>query len=92
MMARSEKWARWLLLIGVIVLIAWGLGGCSPTPPEVQTRIVEVPSSAPYRFITWSPKDEPETQRQVRAHNRRHQAVINAEREAKAKAEAETKQ
>ncbi len=54
--------------------------GCSAQQPDVMTRVVEVPSPAPYRFITWSPSDSPQTKHEVRAHNRAHQAVINAQK------------
>lgn len=64
----------------VPLLAALILGGCSVPIAQPVTTIVEVPSSKPYRFITWSTDDSPETKRQVRAHNRAHQAVINAEK------------
>lgn len=67
------------------LVIAWGIGlglaGCATRPKEVVP--VEVISSKPYDYITWSPHDEPETQRQIRRHNRAHQAVIDAEKKAK---------
>lgn len=69
--------------ITVAILIGLALAGCNPTPPEVQTRIVEVVSPKPYKFITWTPADTPESKRQIRAHNRAHQAVIDAEAKAR---------
>jgi hypothetical protein len=64
--------------------VGLALAGCSTTPATVvQTRVVEVVSSKPYRFITWTPADSAESKRQIRAHNRAHQAVIDAEKKAK---------
>jgi hypothetical protein len=65
-------------LIPIVLLLA--LAGCAQRPPQVQTRLVEVVSAKPYRFITWSVDDTEQTKRQVRAHNRAHQAVIDAEK------------
>ena len=65
----------------IILALAAALAGCaqqSPTP--FQPRIVPVISPAPYRFITYSLNDTPETRSQVRAHNRAHQAVLDAEK------------
>ncbi len=62
------------------LILALALGACSTPIPITQTKIVEVPSSKPYRFITWAVDDSPETKRQIRQHNRAHQAVINAEK------------
>lgn len=69
------------MIIRIVPLLALVLlAGCASTPPIVQTKVVEVPSSKPYRFITYSLDDTEETRRAVRAHNRAHQAVINAEK------------
>ena len=68
-----------------IVLFMLFMTGCTTKPPEVQTRIVEVPSSKPYRYITFSEKDDPATIRQVKSHNRAHQAVIDAEKSVSTK-------
>ena len=65
--------------------IGLALAGCDPVVPDVQTRIVEIPSSKPYRFIHWSMDVPPEIRAEIRRHNRAHQAVINAENEAKDK-------
>jgi hypothetical protein len=65
-------------LIPVILLLA--LAGCAQQPPQVQTRLVEVASSKPYRFIRWSIDDTAETKAAIRRHNRAHQAVIDAEK------------
>ncbi len=62
------------------IIAALILAGCATQPPLVQTKVVEVPSSKPYRFITYSLDDTAETRRAIRAHNRAHQAVINAEK------------
>jgi hypothetical protein len=66
-------------LIPMIPLLV-ALAGCSQQPPQVQTRLVEVVSAKPYRFITWSVDDTDQTKKQIRAHNRAHQAVIDAEK------------
>jgi len=70
--------------IAIIALAALALAGCNTTPPEVQERLISVPSSAPYRYITFSQNDDPDTIRQIKRHNRSHSAVIAAERKAKA--------
>jgi hypothetical protein len=72
-----------LFLILAAIFGALALSGCSTTPQEVQTRVVEVPSSKPYRFITYTDKTDENTARQIRRHNRAHQAVINTETKAK---------
>lgn len=59
------------------------LAACTQSPPDVQTRIVEIPSSKPYRFITFSSSDDPRTVREIKRHNRAHQEVINAEKTAR---------
>jgi len=68
-----------------IVLFMLVMTGCGTKPPEVQTRVVEIPSSKPYRYITFSERDDPKTIRQVKSHNRAHQAVIDAEKAASTK-------
>lgn len=88
MMARSEKIARWLLLIAIIALVAVLFGGCAQEPPREVVKIVEIPSSKPYRFITFDPeKDSLPTIRQITKHNISHAAVKRKEKEAKTKAE-----
>ncbi len=73
--------ALWLSIC--IVLFIVFLTGCTPTPPEVQTRLVEVVSAKPYRFITYT-SDTPETvAKQIRRHNKTLSAVIEAERKTK---------
>lgn len=69
--------------LSIAFMIALALAGCSTSDPLVQTRVVEVPSSKPYRFIQWSVADTAETKRAIRAHNRAHQAILDAERAAK---------
>jgi hypothetical protein len=71
---------RAIFTFGIVLVLV----GCSTPKPEVQTRIVEIPSSKPYRYITFSDKDDPDTIRQVKRHNRAHQEVINTEKAAKA--------
>jgi outer membrane PBP1 activator LpoA protein len=67
-----------------IVLFMLFMTGCTTKPPEVQTRVVEVPSSAPYKFIHYTDKTDDATAKQIRRHNRAHAAVIEAEKKAKA--------
>lgn len=69
----------------VIILFMIFMTGCAAKPPEVQTRLVEVPSSKPYRFITYTPETPETVARQIRRHNRSHQEVISAEKAAAAK-------
>lgn len=70
------------LLSKVLILggIALALAGCETAAPIVQTRIVAIPSAAPYRFITYSLADSEQTRAEIRRHNRAHQAVIDAEK------------
>jgi hypothetical protein len=68
--------------LSIAFSIALALAGCA-TQPDTLTRVVDVPSSKPYKFIQWSVADTEETRRAVRAHNRAHQAVIDAEKAAK---------
>ena len=85
MRARSEKWARWLVLAIVIGLIALVLGGCAQQTPRIETRVLPVPSSKPYRYIKISPKDDltPKTLSQISRHNSTHWKVKQAEKKAK---------
>jgi uncharacterized lipoprotein YmbA len=71
-----------LLILAVVAALA--LAGCQTTPPEVQTRVLSVPSSAPYRFIHYSDKTDGPTAKAIRRHNRAHAAVIEAEKKAAA--------
>ena len=68
-----------------IALIAVASAGCSSPPPvpQMETRIVEVITAKPYRFITFSTADDPETIRQIKRHNRAHAAVMEAEASSK---------
>ena len=66
-----------------ISLLAIACTACTQTPPEVQTRIVEVPSSKPYRYIRFSSSDDPKTISEIKRHNRAHSAVIAAEKKAR---------
>jgi hypothetical protein len=67
-----------------IVLFLLFMTGCSTKAPEVQTRVISVPSSAPYDFIVYTDKTDEPTAQKIRRHNRRHQEVINTEKAAKA--------
>jgi hypothetical protein len=70
---------RIVILVGVILAVGSLVGCATPEPP----RVIEVPSSKPYRFIQWSRADTPETVQQVKRHNRTHQAVKDAEKKAR---------
>lgn len=84
-MARSEKVARWLLLAGVLVLIAWALGGCAQEPKIIR-ETVPVVSSRPYKYIKPSPKDvmTKGTLDAIKTHNETHWKVKQAEAKAEA--------
>lgn len=69
--------------IALAIILTMLLAACSTSSPMVQTKVVEVPSSKPYRFIRWSQDDTPETIAAVARHNRAHQAVIDAEKKAR---------
>jgi hypothetical protein len=73
----------YLRCLSTLAIACFALAGCQATPPEVQTRIVEVPTAKPYRFITYTPQTDESTARQIRRHNRAHSAVIAAEKKAK---------
>ena len=85
MRARSERLARWLVLAIIIGLIALFLGGCAQQTPRIETRVVPVPSSKPYRYLKISPKDDltKGTLRQIEIHNLTHWKVKQAEKKAK---------
>lgn len=72
-----------LVLSVCIVLFMLLMTGCTAKPPEVQTRLVEVPSSKPYRYITYTPETPESVAKQIRRHNRSHTAVIEAEKKTK---------
>lgn len=72
-----------LVLSVCIVLFMLLMTGCTAKPPEVQTRFVEVPSSKPYRYITYTPETPESVAKQIRRHNRSHTAVIEAEKKTK---------
>jgi hypothetical protein len=70
------------IIAGLLCLF---LAACETAP---QVTIVKVVSSKPYRFIHYSPTDDPRTIKEVRDHNYRHAMVKKAEAEAEAKAKA----
>jgi hypothetical protein len=57
--------------------------GCAKEPPV--ERIIAVPSSKPYRFITFSKTDHPDTVAQIDRHNETHARMKAAEKAAKPK-------
>ena len=61
-------------------LLCLFLAACAETPPQV--TIVKVVSSKPYRYIHYSPTDDPRTIKEIRDHNYRHAMVKKAEAEA----------
>lgn len=61
------------------------LGGCSLSSPKPETRVISVPSSAPYRYIKPNPKEDKlskETLDQISRHNTTHALVKKKEAEA----------
>lgn len=68
--------------LSVAIMIALALAGCSTQQPQTVTRIVEIPSSKPYKFLKWSTQCPAPVNQGIRAHNRAHQAVIDAEAKA----------
>jgi hypothetical protein len=63
------------------------LGACDATSPQVQTRIVPVPSSKPYRFIKPHPVEDKLSENllsQIERHNNVHWKVKEAEKKAAA--------
>ena len=65
------------IIAGLLCLF---LASCAEAPPTV--TIVKVVSSKPYRYIHYSPTDDPRTVREIREHNYRHAMVKKAEAEA----------
>lgn len=67
-----------------ILSIVLVLGACTPTSPQVQTRVVPVPSSKPYRYIKPHPDDAltEKTLAQIERHNNVHWQVKQAEKKA----------
>lgn len=68
-------------LAGIGVLAIASLAGCAKEPPPVE-RIVAVPSSKPYRYVTYSKQDSAETVAQIDRHNKTHARVKAAEKAA----------
>jgi hypothetical protein len=59
--------------------------GCNPTPPQVQTRVISVPSSRPYRYLKPHPTEDKlsaDTLAQIARHNTAHALVKKKEAEA----------
>jgi len=64
----------------IALSIIFALAGCAQQPSAETARYIEIPSAKPYRYLTFSKADTPQTIREIKAHNRAHQAVINAEK------------
>ncbi len=62
------------------LMIGLSLAGCAPELPRETVRVVEVPSAKPYKYLTFSSKDDPDTIRGIKQHNRTHAAVLAAEK------------
>ena len=70
------------IFILAIMLVS---SGCNPTPPQVQTRVISVPSSKPYRYIKPHPTEDKlsaDTIAQISRHNTTHALVKKKEAEA----------
>lgn len=65
----------------ILIAVALAFAGCASSP-QPTSRVIEVPSPKPYRFLKWSLSDTAKTRAAIRAHNRTHQAVINATKKA----------
>jgi hypothetical protein len=81
--ARNLRKLTKICCLSTLAIACFALAGCQTTPPEVQTRIIEIPSSKPYDFIHYTDKTDEATAKRIRKHNRRHAAVIAAEQKAK---------
>jgi hypothetical protein len=67
------------------MLCALALSGCSLSSPQVQTRVIAVPSSKPYRYIKPHPTEDKlsaDTIAQISRHNTTHALVKKKEAEA----------
>ena len=62
------------------------VSGCNTTSPQVQERVIAVPSSKPYRYIKPSPTEDKlsaDLVAQIERHNITHWKVKQAEKKAK---------
>ncbi|HLU04705.1 MAG TPA: hypothetical protein VKZ94_18205 [Advenella sp.] len=75
------------LRAGAIFCAVLALVGCNSTSPQVQTRVVAVPSSRPYQYIKPHKEDvlTKGTLDQISRHNQVHWKVKEAEKAAEQK-------
>lgn len=69
----------------IVTICALALAGCNTTSPQVETRVVAVPSSRPYRYIKPHPVEDKLSENllaQISRHNQVHWKVKEAERRA----------
>ena len=71
--------------LAVASLLALACTACTTPSPQIQTRVISVPSSAAYRYIKPHPDDKltKGTLSQISRHNLAHAAVKRKEAEAK---------
>jgi hypothetical protein len=71
-------------LVFFSIFAGLALSGCTSTPPQVQTRVVAVPSAKPYRYIKPHREDvlTEKTLSQIERHNNTHALVKKKEAEA----------
>ncbi len=73
------------LRAGAVFCAALALSGCSLSSPKPETRVIAVPSSAPYRYIKPHPTEDKlskDTLAQISRHNTAHALVKKKEAEA----------
>ena len=72
---RSPKLPPFLIFL----LMLPALTGCAsnPWPAEIEVT-APPPAVSPYRFLTWSKRDTPETIQQIRRHNATHARMTSA--------------
>ena len=74
-----------MIILGFMIGI--GLAGCASEPVAPPVTVISVPSSKPFRYIHWSPKDTSESVKAIRHHN----YVLSQVRKAEAEAEKAAK-
>lgn len=68
----SPKPKARLLPLSLLLLTAPLLTACASDPWPAEIVVAPKPPANPYRYITWSQLDTPETINQIRRHNARH--------------------
>ena len=81
MKSLSPRLARQLPLLSLLLLTPPLLTGCAsnPWPAEIVQVQPKTPAN-PYKYLTWSRRDTPDTIQQIRRHNALHGRMTEAAR------------